>query len=45
MKQRLDHLLAKKGIVVTRSQAESYIKLGKVKVGGKIIKKPGHFVK
>lgn len=28
----------------TRSQAESYIRLGQVKVEGKLIKKPGYFV-
>ena len=35
-KQRLDQALVKLGAVVTRSQAESYIKLGKVTVNGKI---------
>ena len=41
MKQRLDQLIASKGLVATRSQAESYIKLGKVKVNGKVETKPG----
>lgn len=43
-KFRLDQILAKRGIVSSRSQAESWIKLGKVTVDGKIVKKPGHFV-
>lgn len=44
MKQRLDQLLVKMKLVDTRSQAESWIKLGRVKVDGKQIKKPGTFV-
>ncbi|MEO5950784.1 MAG: TlyA family RNA methyltransferase [Candidatus Saccharimonadales bacterium] len=44
MKQRLDIELAKRGVTASRSQAESWIKLGKVIVDGKVIKKPGHFV-
>lgn len=44
MKHRLDHLLVAKQLVPTRSQAESYIRLGQVKVNGKVIKKPGYFV-
>ncbi|MDO4872217.1 MAG: TlyA family RNA methyltransferase [bacterium] len=44
MKKRLDHLLVEKKIVQTRSQAESYIRLGKILVAGKIIQKPGYFV-
>lgn len=43
MKQRLDHLLVQRQLVPTRSQAESYIRLGQVKVDGKVIKKPGFF--
>ena len=43
-KQRLDLELAIRGIVTTRSQAESFIKLGKVTVDGKLITKPGHIV-
>jgi 23S rRNA (cytidine1920-2'-O)/16S rRNA (cytidine1409-2'-O)-methyltransferase len=43
-KVRLDHLLVQKGLVDTRSQAESWIRLGKVLIGGKIISKPGYFV-
>lgn len=44
MKTRLDQQLVKLGLVSTRSQAESYIKLGKVKVDGKVVTKPGLFV-
>ena len=38
-KKRLDVALAQRGLVSTRSQAESYIKLDKVKVNGKILNK------
>jgi 23S rRNA (cytidine1920-2'-O)/16S rRNA (cytidine1409-2'-O)-methyltransferase len=38
-KQRLDKELARRGLVASRSQAESYIKLGKVRVNGKILNK------
>lgn len=44
MKHRLDHLVVSKGLVATRSQAESWIRLGKITVGGKVVKKPGTFV-
>jgi len=44
MKMRLDQALVAKGLVATRSQAESYIKLGKVKVNGDEVRKSGHFV-
>ena len=43
-KQRLDQEMMSRGLVASRSQAESWIKLGKVKVNGKDVKKPGHFV-
>lgn len=43
-KVRLDHLLLARGVVPTRSQAESFIRLGKVQVEGKVITKPGYFV-
>ena len=43
-KQRLDQLLAVKGLVTSRSQAESWIKLGKVTVDGKVATKSGSFV-
>lgn len=41
MRQRLDQTLVKLGLVATRSQAESYIKLGQVTVNGKTVSKPG----
>jgi 23S rRNA (cytidine1920-2'-O)/16S rRNA (cytidine1409-2'-O)-methyltransferase len=44
MKTRLDQALAQRGLVLTRSQAESYIKLGEVKVNGKVVVKPGTIV-
>jgi 23S rRNA (cytidine1920-2'-O)/16S rRNA (cytidine1409-2'-O)-methyltransferase len=44
-KQRLDIELTKRGITTSRSQSESWVKLGKVTVDGKVITKPGHFVR
>lgn len=44
-KRRLDAELKSLGLVTTRSQAESWIKLGKVTVDGKVVTKPGHFVR
>lgn len=44
MKQRLDIELASRGLVVSRSQAESWIRLGRVKVDGRVITKTGTFV-
>lgn len=41
MKTRLDQRLVQLGLVTTRSQAESYIRLGQVKVDGKVATKPG----
>lgn len=43
-KRRLDHALVARGLVSTRSQAESWIRLGKVKVDGKAVTKAGYFV-
>ena len=44
MKQRLDIVLAEKDLVASRSQAESYIRMGKVRVNGKVVTKPGFAV-
>ncbi len=44
MKRRLDVELNARGLVSSRSQAESWIKLGKVMVDGKVVTKSGHFV-
>ncbi len=44
MKQRLDVLLTARGFVSSRSQAESWIRLGKVTVDGRTVTKPGEFV-
>ena len=44
MKHRLDHLMVARELVTTRSQAESYIRMGVVKVDGKVQTKPGYFV-
>lgn len=43
-KQRLDIELARRGLVTSRSQAESWIRLGKVLVDGRPATKPGQFV-
>lgn len=44
MKQRLDKLMAERGLVRTRSEAESWIRLGRVKVNGVVISKAGAFI-
>lgn len=41
MSIRLDKALVERGLVSTRSQAESWIKLGKVSVDGKVVTKAG----
>lgn len=43
-KQRLDVALTERKLTSSRSQSESWIKLGKVTVDGRVILKPGHFV-
>jgi 23S rRNA (cytidine1920-2'-O)/16S rRNA (cytidine1409-2'-O)-methyltransferase len=43
-KMRLDQAMASRGLVLSRSQAESYIKLGKVSVNSKPVNKPGFLV-
>lgn len=45
MKHRLDQKMAELGLVVSRSQAESQIKLGQVTVNGKVVTKPGTLVR
>lgn len=44
MKTRLDIELVKRGLVTSRSQAESWLRLGKVTVDGRVVRKPGFFV-
>ena len=44
MKQRLDQSLVERGLTATRSQAESWIRLGKVFVDGRAVTKAGYFV-
>lgn len=44
MKVRLDHALVARRLVPSRSQAESWIRLGKVTVDGRVVTKPGFFV-
>lgn len=43
-KERLDKELTRRGLTTTRSQAESWIKLGRVRVDGHVVTKPGFFV-
>ncbi len=44
MKTRLDQEMVKRGLVSTRSQAESYIKLSTVTANGRVVTKPGLLV-
>jgi 23S rRNA (cytidine1920-2'-O)/16S rRNA (cytidine1409-2'-O)-methyltransferase len=43
-KQRLDTAMAMRGLVSSRSQAESYVHLGQVKVNGRVAAKAGQMV-
>lgn len=43
-KGRIDKALAARGLVATRSQGESYVRLGKVLVNGRPVNKAGFFV-
>lgn len=43
-KIRLDQLVVLKGLAPSRSQAESWIKLGKVTIDGRAVTKPGTFI-
>ncbi len=45
MKQRLDIELVRRELVSSRSQAESLIRLGKVRVGSDVVTKAGFFVR
>ncbi len=44
MKERLDKVMAQQGLAATRSEAESWIRLGRVRVDGKVVQKAGTFV-
>ena len=44
-KQRLDVAMTERGLTSTRSQAESWIKMGKVTVDNRVMMKPGLFVR
>lgn len=43
-KQRLDQFLVTRKLTTTRSQAENLIRLGKVRIGGRVVSRPGTFV-
>lgn len=44
MKQRLDQVMAARGLVASRSQAESWIRMGNVRVNGKAVTKAGTMI-
>lgn len=43
-KQRIDQLLVTRKLATTRSQAENLIRLGKVRIGDRVVTRPGTFV-
>jgi 23S rRNA (cytidine1920-2'-O)/16S rRNA (cytidine1409-2'-O)-methyltransferase len=43
-KQRLDVTMAERGLVPSRSQAESYVRLGQVRINGRVATKAGQLV-
>lgn len=43
-RQRLDQYLVAKGLIATRSQAESFIRLGSVMVNGEVVQRPAYNV-
>lgn len=43
-RQRLDQYLVSSGMISTRSQAESFIRLGSVTVNGRVVSRPAHGV-
>ena len=45
MKLRLDQELVRRGLVGSRSQAENFVRLGKVRTNGVLARKPDQFVK
>ncbi len=44
MKRRLDVVMAERGLVASRSQAESYVRLGQVKINGRPAGKAGQMI-
>jgi len=44
MKSRLDQAMVQRGIVISRSQAESWIRLGKVTINGQLARKSGQMI-
>lgn len=44
MKARLDQTVVARGLVISRSQAENWIRLGQVHVNGQAVTKPGYLV-
>jgi 23S rRNA (cytidine1920-2'-O)/16S rRNA (cytidine1409-2'-O)-methyltransferase len=44
MKQRLDTAMVQRKLVATRSEAENWVRLGKVTVNGNVATRPGQFI-